>query len=590
MSELMVGIDLGTTNSLVGGVVDGRVRLFADAEQRELLPSAVGLDARGALLVGRAARNRRLVDPAGTVLSIKRKMGQRVELPFGARRLSPSQISALILGTLCDWTEAALGERPRRALITVPAYFDDAQRQATRDAGALAGLSVERLLNEPTAAALNYQTGGEEEVLVYDLGGGTFDVSILERDEGFLEVRASRGDTQLGGDDLDLALTELLLKKLGAAGEQVRRDPRAMARLQDAAERAKIELSSRESTQLHDPYLAGEGAGAVHLDLVLAREELEQVAQPFVERTLRCLDDALKDAKLRARDLDRVILVGGASKMPLVAQMVAAHLGRPVQVDAEADRAVALGAARFAGRLAGAAIDEVLVDITPHTLAAGVMPPDGELDVPTSREDLYARPIIARDTVLPVRRSETFYTMIDDQPRVSFPVVQGESSRVGENTFLGEVVVRDLPRSPRGSPVSVSFTLDLSGILEVEAVHVPSGRSAAVTIAESPYRLSEQRREEAKAELEALWTEADEDEDADADADASEAPERPSEAALQRARALLARAERALAGVAPEQRGPVERAMGALSEALAAEDARVPGLAEALSDALLDLL
>jgi molecular chaperone DnaK len=583
MQDNVVGIDLGTTNSLIGTIVDGKVKLFGDASGGELMPSVVGMDEAGAVLVGRAARNRRVLDPQGTVVSVKRRMGTETRVRVGKRELTPPQVSALILGALLDRAQAALGARPERAIITVPAWFNDAQREATRSAGELAGLRVERLVNEPTAAALTYQTGVEECVLVYDLGGGTFDVSILDRDQEFLEVKASRGDTQLGGDDIDRDLCELVLKRLGSARENVDRDPRAMTRLVEAVERAKIALSDRAEVRLFDPFLAGEAEGAVHLDLPLTRDDVEQVARPLVQRTLRCIDEALQDAGTRPNALSRVLLVGGSSKMPIVAAMVSKHLGMPVQVDSEADRAVALGAAMLAGRAAGAEIQEVLVDITPHTLSVGVLDSrDLRYGPPEDEEDLVAAPVVKRDTVVPVERSQTFFTAYENQEAVSIPVVQGEAPLVGDNTWLGRVVVEDLPPSPAGSPVEVAFKLDLSGVLHATARHVPSGRAATVTFADSPYRLTAQKRGAARAEVEQLR------------AHVPEAPPQgqATESELSLARSMLQRAERALGAspnADPSIRDRVRVAMTELGEAQLASSERTQELIDKLSDALLDM-
>ena len=575
--DIPVGIDLGTTNSLIGAVVDGKVRLFADASGAELLPSVVGGGAGGALFVGRAAKNRRLLDPEGTVVSVKRRMGEDVLLQMGERKLSPPQVSALILGALLDRAEAALRRRPTRAVITVPAYFGEAQRQATRDAGQMAGLKVERLVNEPTAAALTYQSGAEELVMVYDLGGGTFDVSILERDEGLLEVRASRGDTHLGGDDIDHALSEHVLRAMGEARVAVEKDPRALTRIFEAVERAKIALSDKDDVRLFDPFLTGEGADAVHLDLALARADVEEGARPFVLRTLEHVDAAMRDAGVRPADLSRVLLVGGSSKMPLVRRMVAAHLGLPVHVDLDADRAVAMGASMLAGRIGGAAIDEVLVDITPHTLAVGVV--DEEVLAEES-DDLAAHAIIPRDTVVPVERKETVYTIIPNQPAAELPIVQGEHPRLSGNTRLGTVRVEPLPPGPVHAPVEVVFRLDLSGVLHVRAQHLPSGLSADVHIADSPYQLTEQRRRSAGAEVEAIR------------AASPEAADGPSEGDLSLARALLGRAARALekGDGDEESRGRVREAVTALEAAVEARAGDIDDRSDALSDALLDLV
>ncbi len=590
MSEI-VGIDLGTTNSLVGTVIGGRVTLFADGEGRDLLPSAVAVDAHDRLIVGRAARNRRLLDPEGTVLSVKRKMGQETTVRVGRQHLGPAEVSALILGTLLDWAERTTGTRPTRAVITVPAYFGEAQRQATRDAGEIAGLRVERLVNEPTAAALTYQTGAEERVLVYDFGGGTFDVSVLERDADFLEVRASRGDTELGGDDIDAALVRHLLGKLGARAAAVESDPRARVRLLDAAERAKIALSDRDEVEVIEPYLAGQGAAAVHLEARLSRAELAQLAGPFVERSLVAVDEALRQARLVPRDLDRVLLVGGTSKLALVSERVSEKLSRPAFAALDADRAVGLGASLLAGRMAGEAVAGVLVDVTPHSICIGA----GEQGEAYDNDDeLYAVPIIPRDSVVPVERTRTVYTVSDDQRRVSAPIVQGEHPRVGGNVKLGVLEVAGLGRSPAGSAFDVKLRLDLSGILHVSAVHRASGASASVVIAHGPYRLSEQRREAAQRNVMALRAvEVVEEDDEDSEEEAAPEPRAggSDEADRRLARALLARAERALASadaVGEAVRDRVVRRAAELTRAVERGEA-LDAAIDALSDALLDL-
>ena len=574
MSNIVVGIDLGTTNSLVGYVLDGAPRLADDGKGDALLPSAVGVDASGALLVGRAARNRRLLDPEGTATSVKRRMGQDVKVRIGTREMSPPQVSALILGALLDRVERETGERPARAVITVPAYFDDAQREATRNAGLLAGLDVERLINEPTAAAMTVHTGQEQRVLVYDLGGGTFDVSILDRDEGFLEVRASRGDTHLGGDDIDAALVRHVLAGIDGDRETIANDPRAMTRLLEAVERAKIALSDREEVRLHEPFLAGKGETAVHLDTSLLRQDVESVARPFIERTLVCIDDALRDAGVKADQLDRVVMVGGASKMPLVARMVGERLGRPVFVDPDADTAVALGASIVAARAAGLPVDEVLVDITPHSLSVGVLDLNHDYDGDTA--DLVASRVIERNTVVPVERARTYFTAVEDQASIEVPIVQGEGEYVGDNTKLGTVRVEALPPSPAASPVEIKFRLDLSGLLHIAATHLPSGRSAEVTIANSPYRLTEVKREAAKKEVDALRV--------------LKPAQGASDSDLSLARAMLARADKAMASGSGDALRAVQAAREALQQAIDDADVTVAEKMDALSDALLDLM
>jgi molecular chaperone DnaK len=571
--DIVVGIDLGTTHSLVAMVHEGDVRRFADDRGEELLPSAVAAAADGSLVVGRQARNRRLLDPERTVMSVKRSMGRDIKLSVGPHRLSPPQISALILGALLDQAQAALGARPGAAIITVPAYFDEAQRQATKDAGEIAGLRVERLVNEPTAAAMAQASGAEELVMIYDFGGGTFDVSILERDGDVLEVTASHGDTALGGDDIDRALYDWVIRELGGTGALVDRDPRAKTQLLEAVERAKMALSERQEVRLFDPLISSQGRG-VNLDMPLARAALSTIARPFVERTLRSIDRALFDAKVSAHDLDRVVLVGGSSRLAVVAEMVQNHLDMPAQLERDADRAVVNGAARLAGRAMGADVAEVLIDITPHTLSAGA--------VQHGSVELHATPMIARGTVVPAERRHTFFTMLENQKEVSAPICQGERELVDDNIELGEVVIAGLPPSPAFSPVDVTFRLDLSGVLDVEATHLPSGLSAEVRIANSPYRLTSREREQARQQIEALR----------AVAPPSEATALDTDLAL--AKAMAQRADRALAQRAtPELEAGRVRADAArrtLVDAIERRSTEVVALTEALSDALLDLL
>ena len=603
--EPVVGIDLGTTYSLVGCVRHAKVELLTGADGEALLPSVVGMGQAGNLLVGRAARNQRLIDPDGTVVSIKRKMGEDTLVRVGQQKLSPAQVSALVLGTLLDWAEAALGRRPTRAIITVPAFFNDAQRQATREAGAIAGLVVERLVNEPTAAALNYQTGSEQTILLYDFGGGTFDVSILNRDTGLLEVRTSRGDTHLGGTDIDQALTNWVLDQLGVRRSRVASDARAMTRLSEAVERAKIALSERQEVRLFEPFLLGEGAETISLDLRVGRADFERVAAPFVDRTLACIDAALGDAGLTPGDLQRVILVGGSCKIPLVQRRVAEHLKRPVICDADADRAVALGASLLAGRASGLDIDEVLVDITPHTLGVGVvteinLDDDGP---PASDEDLGVAPVIPRDTVVPVERTLTAHTMIDDQLALYIPVVQGEQPRVGGNSRLGVLEVAGLPPSQAGSPVKVQFNLDLSGVLEVSATHVMSGIAARATISDSPYRLSAQQRRNAQSQVQLLRQSNRQlgPNDSESSSDANDLAAQTTTQEIALAEALMSRAARAL-GASHERRADavgspsaaaverVRQACDQLKDAVRDRAPNVGALADQLADALLDLI
>lgn len=572
MNETIVGIDLGTTNSLIGWMTEDGQRLVEDQRSSPLVPSVVAL-MDGRVVVGRAARNQLLLEPGSTIARCKRLMGTNARLTLGDRSVTPTEVSAFILSELLDRAEAVLGKRPARAVITVPAFFKDTQRQATKDAGEIAGLVVERLVNEPTAAALNYTTGGESRVLVYDFGGGTFDVSVLDRDEGFLEVRSSHGDTELGGSDIDAVLVEYVLASFDQKRALVERDPRAISRLRDSLERAKIALSSAHTVQLTEPFLAGDGSDVVNLDRQLERTELERLLEPFVDRTLKCIDRALSDAGVDPSSLDRVILVGGSSKIPYVARCVSEHLNMPAQVDDEADLAVALGVQRLAGRAQGLAIDDVLVDVTPHTLSAGVL---GE-----ARDDVVASSIIERNTVVPCERKETYYTLYDDQRAVRVPVLQGERRLADDNTELAELVVEDLPDGPAHSPVEITFRLDLSGVLHATATHVPSGLETRIRIADSPTRLTKKQRNSARTNLEALRQKTPALEQAASFAEATLA-----RALLERARTVL---DAKKTESAPGTLAAVEAAIQDVEQALEREQADLGEKTDTLSDALLDL-
>ncbi len=562
MSEApAVGIDLGTTNSAVAAVVGRHPSLLPDPSGNVLLPSVVGFDAQGGLLVGRPARNQLLVAPERTVRSVKRAMGSDRVWAMEGRSWTPVEISAVVLRTLVDQAAAALGSRPTRAVITVPAFFTDLQRQATRDAGTMAGLEVLRLVNEPTAAALTYEADGDTLALVYDLGGGTFDVSVVEVGQDFTEVRASRGDTALGGDDIDLAFARLIASTW--RHPEAEQDPIAWARLTAAAERAKIALSERTTVRVRESFLLGD----LHLDLVLTREQLEDVARPIVEPTLRHVSDALADAGLVPANVHRLVLVGGQTKMPLVRTLLEEALDIPIHADVEPDTAVALGAGLLAGRLTGESVDALLVDVTPHTLAAGVL---RDLDEP----DLMALPIIPRNTVVPATRSHVAYTVYPGQKEVRIPIGQGESPRFDALTTLGEVRLAGLTGKGAHQPVEIRFHLDASGVLTATAVERHSGREAEVVIADSPYALAERRRAGGARAVE----------------DAVAASSSGLDDLRIVARRMLDQAGRAHPE-APDRQAALQAAIQALEAALETTDADAIGQAsDALADLLLELV
>jgi len=498
-----VGIDLGTTNSAVAIWEDGAPRLLP-VDGADTMPSVVGLTPDGVVLVGAAARNQALLHPERTVASVKRRMGSTEPVELGDRQLSPGEVSALILRRLVAAASDALDRPVTDAVITVPAYFNDAQRAATREAGEIAGLNVLRVINEPTAAALCYAGRDERErkLLVFDLGGGTFDVSIVRTRGDLIEVLASHGDTALGGDDFDAAFAEQLRAVFEEkAGVEVGRDPRATIRLLRAAERAKINLSTESYSRVIEEHLAQRDGVGVHLDHEVSRHGFQELIEPWLQHAREAVHVAMRDADVRAPDLDDIVLVGGSSRIPRVAEMLQNLLGCAPRADVDPDKAVALGAAIQAARLAGAAVDHILVDVAPHSLGVSCL---GTLDGRPSPHLFQA--IIRRNTPLPVSRTEVFYTVIDGQPKTEVEVVQGEDRDARNNRLLGRFTVDGLDRdAPEGSPVHFRFELDLDGILHVEVSERHGTASEAITIADTFERLSGEElaaaREAARADV-----------------------------------------------------------------------------------------
>jgi molecular chaperone DnaK len=478
--ETIIGIDLGTTNSVVSIVENGTPRVITDPDSGEsVLPSVVGTDPSGNLLVGRSAFNQAALFPDATIRSVKRKMGEDVRLQLGARQLSPPEVSAMILGRLRQWAEQDLGRSVTQAVIAVPAYFDDGQREATRLAGELAGLQVRRIINEPTAAALVYEPHSDDpqRILVYDLGGGTFDVSIVAIESGVVEVLATFGDTQLGGDDFDALLADKLVDAMGGLKASIRKNVGAMARLSMTAETAKCRLSCDTFTHVAEEFLIL-GDPASHLEVTLDRSDYEASIESLLDRTIRCVDSALNHAGMHAGQLDKVVLVGGSTRTPLVEHLLRTRLGHQPASEVDPDLCVALGAAVQGALLAGHDVQRVLVDITPHTL--GIRCADS--NQPYGPANVFA-PIIRRGSVLPCRKSDTFYTVTDGQPSVDVEVYQGESEIATDNQLVGTVQLRGLhATTPANSPVSVTFTLNLNGMLEVCAVDRRTGKQATATI------------------------------------------------------------------------------------------------------------
>ncbi|WP_462189000.1 MULTISPECIES: molecular chaperone DnaK [unclassified Frankia] len=516
-----VGIDLGTTNSVIAAWEGGEPRVIPNAEGARTTPSVVAFTESGERLVGQLARRQAILNPKGTIYSAKRFIGRRydevteeakavafdvVAGPEGAARFkirnklyAPEEISALVLRKLADDAGRNLGEKVTEAVITVPAYFNDAQRTATKDAGRIAGLSVLRIINEPTAAALAYglDKKGHETVLVFDLGGGTFDVSILDVGDGVVEVRATAGDSHLGGDDFDRRLVDYLADGFHREqGVDLRRDPQALQRLFEAAEKAKVELSSVTQTQVNLPFITADATGPRHLTTTVMRSTFEQITADLVERTMGPVRQAMEDAKVSADDLDEVILVGGATRMPAVQALVRRLTGgKEPNMSVNPDEVVALGAAIQAGVLKGEISDVLLLDVTP--LSLGV----------ETRGGLMTK-IVERNTTIPVRRSEVFSTAEDNQPAVDIVVLQGERERAADNRVLGRFRVENIRPAPRGEPqIEVTFDIDANGILNVTVRDKDTGAQQSITISETSNL--------PKEEVERMITEAERNRTAD---------------------------------------------------------------------------
>ena len=504
--EVIIGIDLGTTNSEVAVVIDGQPHIISE-DGSGILPSVVGLDQHGALLVGEPAVNQSLVAPERTARSIKRKMGTDEKARLGDTEYSPQEISALILRRLKERAERHLGGDVRKAVITVPAYFKDAARQATREAGELAGLEVVRVLHEPTAASLVYeadrhQSGSQEphRILVYDLGGGTFDVSIVEMSGGVVEVKASHGDTHLGGDDFDTLLLEHIARRFKDENKvDLLASPRTRARLLAAVERAKCELSSHPYARIDEEFVAERKGTSLHLSMEVNRNDYEDLIRLLVERSLSSVQTALHDAGHLARDMDELILVGGSTRTPLIQRELEERTGLRPRFEVDPDLCVALGAAIQAAMISGEDARSVLVDITPHTLGIRCLTTRfGGLDLN------HFSPIIPKGTALPATRSEVYSTSFDDQKAVNIDVFQGEHGDVRENTRLGTFTVDGLSPQPAGNPIVVDFRMTLDGILEVNATEKATGLSNNVVIDHALHSLSEEERSAARDRVERL--------------------------------------------------------------------------------------
>ncbi|WP_048600340.1 molecular chaperone DnaK [Rubeoparvulum massiliense] len=473
MSKI-IGIDLGTTNSCVAVLEGGEAVVIPNAEGNRTTPSAVAFK-NGERIVGEVAKRQAITNP-DTILSIKRHMGTAHKVTAAGKEYTPQEISAMILQKLKADAEAYLGETVTKAVITVPAYFNDSQRQATKDAGKIAGLEVERIINEPTAAALAYGVDkeGDHTILVFDLGGGTFDVSILELGDGFFEVKATAGDNHLGGDDFDHAVVDYLVAEFKKEnGIDLSKDKSAMQRLKDAAEKAKMELSSVTSTNISLPFITADQAGPKHLEVSLTRAKFNELTAGLVERTMGPVRQALKDAGFTSNDIDKVLLVGGSTRIPAVQEAIQKELGKEPSKGVNPDEVVALGAAIQGGVLQGEVKDVVLLDVTPLSLGLETM------------GGVFTK-LIDRNTTIPTSKTQVFTTAADNQTAVEIHVLQGERPMAADNKTLGRFQLTDIPPAPRGIPqIEVTFDIDANGIVNVSAKDLGTGKQQKITITSS---------------------------------------------------------------------------------------------------------
>lgn len=561
MTDEIVGIDLGTTNSEIALYRDGRPEVLADEQGRRILPSVVGVTEAGQLLVGEEARNQLLLYPDRTIRSIKRRMGQAEAVRMAGQDYRPQEISAIILKRLKEIAERRLGRAVRKAVITVPAYFSDIQRQATRQAGEIAGLEVVRIINEPTAAALVYEAGQHQgkRILVYDLGGGTFDVSVVRIEEGVVEVISSHGNNHLGGDDFDQKIVVHILEQIKIKqGVDISDQPRAMARILRAAEAAKRHLSDHPYARIEEEYLAEADGRPVHLSLELARATYEEMIAPFVDETLQAIAIALKAADLTASQVEEILLVGGATRTPMIRRRLLEVFGREPRGEVDADLCVAMGAAIQGAMIGGAEVSAVLVDVTPYTFGTSAL---GELN-----GDLYPYhyvPIIPRNTPIPVRKSEAFYTVVDNQRAVDVHIYQGENEDALENIQIGEFRIEGLSKAPAGNPVVLDLALDRDGILQVVAVEKNTGLQRRISIEQAVPPLGAAELQEARERIGSLFGQ-------DTGVPAAAAETGPADAAIAE---LLGKARARLDTAGEEDRTEMIDLIEAIQDARAAGDA-----------------
>ncbi|HUL62637.1 MAG TPA: molecular chaperone DnaK [Methanocella sp.] len=566
MSKIL-GIDLGTSNSEAAVMEGGKPVIIPSAEGARMFPSYVAFTKTGERLVGEAARRQAVTNPERTIAAIKRKMGTDHKVEIDGKKYTPQEISAMILQKIKQDAEAYLGEKITKAVITVPAYFNDNQRQATKDAGTIAGLEVLRVINEPTAASLAYglDKKGSQKILVFDLGGGTLDVTIMEMGDGVFEVLSTSGDTQLGGTDMDNRIIDYIAGDFKrSSGIDLRNDKMAMQRLRDAAEKAKIELSSTLQTQINLPFITADANGPKHLDLVLTRAKLEELVHDVVDRCYPPMRQAISDAKMTAAQIDRIILVGGPTRMPIVMELVKKFFGKDPERGIDPMECVAMGAAIQGGVLAGEVKDLLLLDVTPLSLGIETM------------GNVFTR-LIERNTTIPTRKSQVFSTAADNQTSVEIHVLQGERPMAYDNTTLGRFHLIGIPPAPRGIPqIEVTFDIDANGIMNVKAKDLGTGKEQQITITAST-KLD-------KKDIERMVKDAEK-------FAAEDAAKKDQAEVMNHADTLLYTAEKTLADtgdkITADQKERITKGMDALREAQKTGDiARIKAENEALTKSL----
>ncbi len=496
MSKI-IGIDLGTSNSAAAVMQGGRATIIPSAEGASVygkaFPSIVAFTKDGSMLVGEPAKRQAVSNPEGTIRAAKRKMGTKEKFKVYGKEFTPQQISAFILQKIKKDAEEFIGEKIEKAVITVPAYFDDDQRQATKDAGTIAGLEVVRIINEPTAAALAYgldKKEGEKKILVFDFGGGTLDVTVMEFGDGIFEVKSTHGDTHLGGTDMDEALMKFVIEDFKKeTGVDLNEDPTALQRVREACEKAKIELSTVMETEINLPFISATDKGPKHLNMKISRAQLEKLVDPIVQKCKKPMEQALKDAKLSANDIDKIILVGGPTRMPIVRKFVEDFIGKKAERGIDPMECVAMGAAIQGGVLAGDVKDVLLLDVTPLTLGIETL---GGIRTP----------LIPRNTTIPAKKTQIFSTAVDNQPAVTIHVLQGEREMAADNKSLGKFDLVGIPPAPRGVPqIEVTFDIDANGIINVSAKDLGTGKKQSIVITASQ-KLKEEEVERMRQEAE----------------------------------------------------------------------------------------